>query len=94
MCHRGIPNWPPRWTTTRNDPNDKTEGEIGIFSDVLTHKLFNDKLFLLMEYEGRRYMAAVTFDDPAFCGQLYIFLRSKVGISIREIGDLDVSFTL
>jgi hypothetical protein len=47
-----------------------------------------------MEYEGRRYMAALGFDDAAFCSQLYIFLQSKIGLSIREIGDLDLSHTL
>jgi hypothetical protein len=58
------------------------------------HRLFNDKLFLVMEHEGRRYMAALTFDDPAFCSQLYSLLQSKVGLSIREIGDLDAGDTL
>jgi hypothetical protein len=39
-------------------------------------------------------MAALSFDDPAFCSQLYPLLQEKVGLSIREIGDLDLSHTL
>jgi hypothetical protein len=94
MSHHRLPNWPPKWTTTRNDPNDRAEGEVGILDEVLMHRLFNDKLFLAMKHEGRRYMAALTFDDPAFCSQLYILLQLKVSLSIREIGDLDVGDTL
>jgi hypothetical protein len=94
MSHHRVRNWPPKWTTTQNDPNDNVEGEVGILSEVLMNKLFKDKLYLIIEHEGRRYMAAVTFDDVAFCSQLYILLQSKVGLSIREIGDLDLSHTL
>jgi hypothetical protein len=94
MSHRGVRNWPPKWTTTRNDPNDRPRGEIGILTQVLKHTLFEDKLFLVIQHDHRRYMAALTFDDGAFCAQLYIMLKSKIGSSIREIGSLDVSHTL
>jgi hypothetical protein len=94
MSHHGLANWPPRWTTTRNQSNVKPEGEVGILNEVLLHELFNDKLFLVIEYEAQMYMAALVFDDPAFCNQLYALLQSKYGLSIREIGDLDLSHTL
>jgi hypothetical protein len=94
MSRHGASNWPPMWITSRNDPNDKPGGEIGTLSEVLMHGLFNNKLFLVIEHEAKKYMGALTFDDPAFCGQLYRLLQGKVGFSIREIGDLDLSHTL
>jgi hypothetical protein len=47
-----------------------------------------------MEFEGERYMGALLFDDVAFCWQIYDFLRQHLGQSIKEIGDMDVGFTL
>jgi hypothetical protein len=91
MSYGGVPNWPPIWTTARDDPNDKLEGEAGILSTVLMLKMFKGKLFLAIEYKGRRYVAALTFDDSTFCSRLYIFLQPKIGCSIREVGNLDVS---
>jgi hypothetical protein len=94
MSRYGTRNWPPMWITTRNDPNDKPTGEVGTLSEVLMNRLLNDKLFLVIEHEAQRYMGALTFDDPAFCGEIYRLLQGKVGLSIREIGDLDLSHTL
>ena len=94
MRRHGTSNWPPLWITSRNDPNDKPRGEIGTLTEVLMHRQLDDKLFLVIEHEAQRYMGALTFDDLAFCGELYRLLQGKVGISIREIGDLDLSHTL
>jgi hypothetical protein len=32
--------------------------------------------------------------DVAFCHQLYGILQNQIGKAIKEIGDLDLSFTL
>ena len=45
-------------------------------------------------HNGRTYMGAVGFDGSVFCRQLYSLLKLKVGLSIKEIGDLDLSHTL
>jgi hypothetical protein len=39
-------------------------------------------------------MGSVHLDDPAFCYELFTLLKSNVGRSIKEIGDLDLSSTL
>ncbi len=53
--------------------------------------------FLLIEHiehEGFRYMGALVFDDPLWCRQMQAILESRVGSSVRDIGDMDISFTL
>ncbi len=39
-------------------------------------------------------MGALVLNDKAFCRQLYSILQDSVGKSIKEIGDLDLSYTL
>jgi hypothetical protein len=87
-----FPTWPPKWTATDRDRDDKPVGEVGILEDVLMSNLVDDKVFISMQCEGLRYMGFMSFGDPPFCRQIYTLLKSNVGRSIKEIGDL--SFTL
>jgi hypothetical protein len=89
----GFANWPPKWTTL-SDKNDKPSGEIGTLEKPLRPEMFTNRLFLLIRHEGFRYMGSMAFDDPAFCYELYRLLNSQVGRSIKEIGDIDLSYTL
>jgi hypothetical protein len=86
-------NWPPIWTTGL-DKNDTPKGEIGILQQVLTNDLINHKLYIFIDYQGRRYMGVMAFDDAPFWRGIYTLLNSKLGLSIKEIGDLDLSYTL
>jgi hypothetical protein len=56
--------------------------------------MFTNRLFLLIRHEGFRYMGSMAFDDPAFCYEIYRLLQSNVGRPIKDIGDLDLSYTL
>jgi hypothetical protein len=82
-------NWPPIWANTRQDPTDKPQGEIGNLQQVFMND-DGDILFIAIEYQGRRYMGAIGFDSPALCRQIYIALQSHLGLSIKEIGDIDL----
>jgi hypothetical protein len=88
----GFQTWPPLWTTTHHDKDDKPIGEVGILEDVTRSALIDDKFFLFMKHQGLRYMGLMTFDDPKICSEIYLLLKSKVGVSIKEIGDLDLDF--
>jgi|ERR671922_1091790 hypothetical protein len=90
----GFRSWPPLWTTTRHNKDDKPIGEIGSLEDVMMSDLIKDKVFMFMQYDGLRYMGFMYFDDAQFCSDIYILLKSKLGLSIKEIGDLDLSDTL
>jgi hypothetical protein len=39
-------------------------------------------------------MGFMSFDDRPFCYEIYCLLKSNVGYSIKEIGDIDLSHTL
>ena len=90
----GYPTWPPVWTTTHQDRNDKPIGEVGTLEDVFMSHLIDNKVFMFMQFQGFRYIGFMGFDDPMFCREIYILLQLKLGLSIKEIGDLDLSFTL
>jgi hypothetical protein len=90
----GFCSWPPLWTTTHHDKNDKPAGEIGTLQQVLTNNMIDRKLYIFIDYQGRRYMGLMAFDDPKFCRGIYTVLQCSIGLSIKDIGDLDVSFTL
>jgi hypothetical protein len=90
----GFPNWPPVWTKSHRARNDKPSGEIGILEKPLRPEMFTNRLFLVIRHEGFRYMGSIAFDDPAFCYELYRLLKFHVGRSIKEIGDIDLAYTL
>jgi hypothetical protein len=56
--------------------------------------LIDNKVFMFMQCDGLRYMGFMSFDDARLCSDIYFLLKSKLGLSIKEIGDLDLSDTL
>jgi hypothetical protein len=89
--HKGtFSNWPPVWTNTREDPTDRPEGEIGNLQQVFMTEPDDDIIFIAIEYQGRRYMGAMGLDSAALCRQIYLLLQSHIGLSIKEIGDIDL----
>jgi hypothetical protein len=47
-----------------------------------------------MEYEEDLYGAAVTFSDDASCNRIFELLKNSVGLSIEDIGNIELSHTL
>jgi hypothetical protein len=69
-------------------------GEVGVLEDVMMSDLIDNKVFMFIQHGGLRYMGFMGFDDPAFCSEIDRLLKFHVGLSIKEIGDLDLSHTL
>jgi hypothetical protein len=90
----GFKNWPPAWTTRRLDESTKPTDEIGILEMPLRPQRFTNRLFLFIVHGGFRYIASMAFDDPAFRDELYRLLKSNIGRSIKEIGDIELSYSL
>jgi hypothetical protein len=90
----GVKNWPPRWTTASQEKSDWPVGEVGTLQKVWMHYLLDTCLFLFIEHNGFPYTGSIYFDDPMFCDDIYTLLQTKVGCSIKEIGDLDLSHLL
>ena len=76
-------NWPPIWTTSR-DPTDKPRGEIGTLQHVLMNEHDDEVLFIVIEYQGRRYMGAMGFESPALCLQISILLESCIVFGLKR----------
>ena len=94
MSFGGVTNWPPTWVHTRTIPTKREHGEIGILTGTIFYEDLPKRLFLLIDFEGERYMGALAFNDRPFCKQLYLILQNHLGKSIKEIGDLDVGWFL
>jgi hypothetical protein len=87
----GSKTWPPVWTATHQNRDDKPIGEVGTLEDIMIGDPIDNKIFMFMQHEGLRYMGFMVFDDPPFCYEIYRLLKSNVGCSIKEIGDIDLS---
>ena len=84
--------WPPIWAKFKGV--GVASGEIGYLEHVRIRAELQACLFLTIDHEGSKFMGSMTFDDSAFCLQLCELLKSKIGLSIKEIGDLDLSHLL
>jgi hypothetical protein len=94
MTYHSQKNWPPVWSTRRNESFPKPRGEVGVLRAAAINERFDNAVYLRMETEGREYLGTLLFDDFGFCYEIYSLLRSCVGCSIREIGDMDLSYSL
>jgi len=81
----GMKSWPPRWTNTTGNSQDKPRGEVGKLPRVAKHPSIENSLFIWNEYRGSIYVAAMYFDDLAFCHIMRRILASHIGLSIKEI---------
>jgi hypothetical protein len=59
----GYRSWPPLWTTTHHNRDDKLTAEIGSLEDVMISELIDNKVFVFMQHDGSRYMGFMGFDD-------------------------------
>jgi len=95
MNYRGIPNWPPVWTNGNQLRGVKiTNSEVGVLKYVTVHDQMPNRIFLFIEHEGEAYTGCLLFSDHPFCQAIQTILETQIGASIKEIGDLDLSYTL
>ena len=94
LSYRGIPSWPPVWVPTKSAYETTTlQGEIGILTHTLSNAL-SGKCYLQIVYDNAAYMGCLLCADVAFCSQIAAALEDNRGCTIKEIGDLDLSFTM
>jgi len=94
MSYRGMPNWPPAWSTLAIRSKPGPRGEVGTLEEVLMNNLYDDRIFMAILYEGYRYLGCLIFDDASFCFQIFAFLKLNRGKQIKDIGDSDLAHTL
>jgi len=94
MSYWTVPNWPPVWTLARNSSVRTLRGEVGVLTQVLSNSEMSRKCYLVIDFEGERYVGTLLCDDPAFNLQIPRILENYLGRPIKEIGDLDVGHLL
>jgi hypothetical protein len=86
--------WPPQWSNTYQPKDVWPQGEIGTLERVWMDKLLDRCVFLHMKDDVFLYIGALYLDDRDAAMMIYHSLKSVVGRSIAEIGDLDISHLL
>lgn len=90
MNYRGLPNWPPLWCRTGKP---SLTGEIGVLTSADSDRT-GKRCYLSMEFQGERYFGTLLFDDSTFCWYICKTLKNRIGLTIKEIGELDLAHTL
>src|SRR5262249_8716865 len=96
MVYKGIRSWPPVWVWRRgNKPTNSRRGEVGILRDVIPSVLQpSDRFFIIMEHQGAEYIGVLLLSDAAFCKSVCDVLLQHRFKPIREIGAIDLFYTL
>jgi len=98
MSYRGISNWPPAWTMRgggQENSKNILRGEIGTLEQVVHSSIEPDaRIFLVIQFAGKSYMGTLLFKDAVFCQLSAGVLEAHLGKTIKEIGDLELSYTL
>jgi hypothetical protein len=77
-----------------NGEYETASGEVGVLKAVWMSEKSKQTIFLAISFDGHRYVGCMTLSDVAFCYQIYGILQNHIGKTIKEIGDLDLSYTL
>lgn len=94
MRYRRARNWPPVWSLTGSQTSTGIAGEIGVLKEVKYDARYNYRCHLYIEHEGQRFIGTLLFDDSNFCWLIYNVLKSHTRRWIKDIGALDISYTL
>jgi len=94
MTWQGRPNWPPKWTGPHGPQNPLPEGEVGVLTRVETTdpSLIAPHCILVIRYDDEDYLGSLFFDDEEFLPKICSILNDHMGLSISEIGNLDIPY--
>jgi len=91
MTNGSAPNWPPLWMQSRIVGGKAMNGEVGVL--IYVHAAADSrKCYVVIEDENENYTGTLVFDNARLCRQVADVLQQHLGRSIKEIGDLEVSF--
>ena len=87
---KGIPVWPPEWWTT-----DLGGGEDGFLETVNIRKDPRlDCIFMVVNHLGAQRRGIILLENLAYLDILCLKLKENIGKSLKEIGDLEIDFSL
>ena len=91
MRYEGKRNWPPAWISQTG--GQTLTGEIGILRQVVADTRLGQRCLLIMEHDSGNYIGTLLFDDSMFCVLITAVLKKHIGLSIDQIGDVDLSYS-
>jgi len=89
-----IPQWPPVWVSLDDEDERRSRSVEGVLTEVREPISRSDGIVLIMDHNDNRYGSILIFSDLAFRRQVFELLKDSVGLSIQQIGDIDLSYTL
>jgi hypothetical protein len=90
ITHQGHPVWPPIWDKCKDTAKTVT-GEVGVLKFVHAQAEVSSKCYIVMDCEGEKYVGELVFHDRTSCQRIAFLLRSSIGRSIKETGDIDIA---
>jgi hypothetical protein len=91
MFFRGHHNWPPVWSSLREEEDKHFKGEMGTLKKVEVRDVADLSVcFLWMEHEAEQYIGCFVFTDASFARLVSGLLEVHLGHSIEEIGGLEI----
>ncbi len=103
ISHRGIRTWPPTWTWTGKGEDKQPHGEAGVLRKVRTSVVgpkepgamtHDNRIYLFMDYRDSEFVGCLILDDAAACRQIGTVLSALRGMTIKQIGDIDLEHLL
>src|SRR5262249_12066646 len=95
IVYKGMRSWPPAWIRIGGNDNTNLKGEVSILRDATLSRVPpHSTCFLVMEHLGAEYIGALLLSDREFCRVVYDVLCQNRFKPIREIGSIDLSYTL
>jgi hypothetical protein len=94
MSYRGVKNWPPIWIPVDRQNVRVISGEVGILRHAQHDARYPARCKLIVEHEQEAFAGTLQFDDIAFCWLITNVLKNHVRRLIKDIGNLDLSYTL
>ena len=92
--HPLLRQWPPVWVSLGNEDERRSRSVEGVLTEVREPISRSDGIVLIMHHNDNRYGSILIFSDLAFQRQVFELLKNSVGLSIQQIGDIDLSYTL
>ena len=95
MSYKGAPSWPPAWLWRDGHKTTHPNGEVGTLKEVIPSTVAPyTSCFLIIRYRRAEYIGALLLSDPVFYREIYRVLVQSCGETIRDIGDIDLSYML
>ncbi len=93
--HSKLKKWPPSWSSWGSQFLEAGEEDCGLEDTKIIgpNRVGREGLCLVVKYQGNQHQGTLMSDDSIFLRQLHEKLQKEcLGLSIRQIGNLDIDF--